>query len=437
MTTLNDNLFSQTYDQILKSQLGSGVPYFQMLGDPIDFVFGTAPVGQTNAQAYQIVSGMPNWSPIGSYASQDGTFYSAYGQVFQRITWKVSPGQEQAQAALKSKVNACSRALSEAETSTAGAYNVAKQNGGAVFQARYPTIQAWLAGPGKSYIKAETVAEEALAAASAQLRSLQKAAQPTTLQEAMAKMEAPAGEPANEPAPDGWTKVQDMGGVVRWRPEFVIGTTGEQWRAQLTSGSQGAFTVGLDASDEQSDLNKSWAGGSASYDAFFWGVDAGGGWEKLDITTNDKSVKAVISVKSSTLVPVSPGPWYDGGFMSNLAKSQAGSGYVLDSPWIASGGPNSMFGASGLLSTRVGQLVVVYQPSFEITMSQATFEEHHEKYEASLGLRIGPFQFGGSGGHESTFTHDTEGKTTFKGGSTSTDPLIIGVAVAFPGVNKP
>jgi len=346
MTTLNDSLFSQTYDQILKSQLGSGLQYFQMLGDPIDFVFGVAPGGQTNAQAYQIVSGMPNWSPIGSYASQDGTFYSAYGQVFQHITWKVSPGQEKAQMDLKSKVNACARALSEAESNTTGAYNVAKQNGGAVFQARYPTVQAWLAGPGKAYAKAEKVAEDALEAASEQLSSLQEAAQPMTLREAQRAMKKPAGEPASAPAPDGWTKVEDMGGVVRWRPEFVIGTTGEQWRAQLTSGSQGAFTVTLDARDEQSDLNKSWAGGSAGYDAVFWGIDAGGGWEKLDLTTNDKSVKALISVKSSTLVPVSPGPWYDGGFMSDLAKSQAGSGWVIDSPWTPSGGQNSMFGAS-------------------------------------------------------------------------------------------
>jgi hypothetical protein len=239
------------------------------------------------------------------------------------------------------------------------------------------------------------------------------------------------------PPAEGWTKVADMGGVIRWKPEFMIGTTGEDWRAKLSSGSQGAFEVELDASDEQGTLSKSWAGASASYESFFWGVDADGSWQKLDLTSNDKSVKATISVKSSTLVTVTPGAWYDGGFMSDLAKSQGGSGYVLEAPWTPKGDTNNMFGAGGLLSTRVGQLVVVYQPSYEITMSQSTFEEHHEEYEASLGFRIGPFHFGGSGGHESGYTHTTEGKTTFKGGSTSSDPLIIGVVVAFPGVNEP
>jgi hypothetical protein len=89
--TLNDNLFAQTYDQIIKSPIGQGLQYFQMLGDPIDFVFGIAPSGQTNAQAYQIVSGMPNWSPIGNYGLQDAAFFNAYNQVFQHITWKLSP----------------------------------------------------------------------------------------------------------------------------------------------------------------------------------------------------------------------------------------------------------------------------------------------------------------------------------------------------------
>jgi hypothetical protein len=50
-------------------------------------------------------------------------------------------------------------------------------------------------------------------------------------------------------------------------------------------------------------------------------------------------------------------------------------------------------------------------------------------------VRIGPFTFGGSGGHTSEFTKSTAMANTFSGSSTSLNPQIIGVIVSFPGTN--
>ena len=80
---------------------------------------------------------------------------------------------------------------------------------------------------------------------------------------------------------------------------------------------------------------------------------------------------------------------------------------------------------------------MVYKPSFDITMSSSTYEKHRQKFDAGGGIRIGPFHFGGSGGHESEYTHSSSTTNTFSGGSTSENPLILGYAVNFPGVDKP
>ena len=229
-------------------------------------------------------------------------------------------------------------------------------------------------------------------------------------------------------------------GILRWQPEWKVDTSGRDWRAALSQGSQGAFSIDLNSADSSEQFTHSFAKGSAGYDTFFWGVSGSGGWEKTDIFNQDSSVKVKITVQSSTRVAVNPGDWYPGGFLSELAKAQQGAtgqGYTIVSPWVAKGGPgsSSLFGQYGLAGTRVAELLVVYKPSFEITMSANTYQQNKQKFEASGGLRIGPFTFGGSGGHESEFTKNTSTANTFKGGSTSEDPQIIGIVVAFPGLN--
>lgn len=435
----NSNLFSQTYNQIIAGALGNSQEYFQMLGDPKTFNWPQAPTGQMAPEAYQIMSGMPQWSPIGSYGSLDAAFVSAYRQVLSHITFKVSADRQNDLAKLQNNVTVAGTAYDKANSDMNQAYLAAKQNGGVVFAARYPGIADWLnSDAGKAFANGTDNAAKNLVLAQDLLLDLQRASMPQTLQAAVDALKVPTGDPASTVAPRGWTKVPDSDGIIRWQPSWTIDTVSQNWRAGLSSGSIGAFTVDLDAADHTSDMSKSWASASAGYDAVFWGISGSGGWEKLDLSTSDQSVKATISVQSSTTVKVDPGDWYDGGFMSDIAKG-GGDGYTMSPPWTAKGnqGSSSLFGQYGLLATRVSELLVVRKPSFEVTMSSATFEQNKQKFEAAAGLRIGPFHFGGSGGHESDYEHSTSSGTTFTGGSTSDDPLILGVVVAFPGVNTP
>jgi hypothetical protein len=433
----NANLLSQTYDQIIKGALGAGQKYFQMLSNPKSFYWDVAPTGQIDPRAYQIMSGMPLWSPIGDFAYADAGFVQAYRNVLSHVTFKVTPDQEQDLKELQNQLTVAGNAVTKANSDMNQAYLTAKQNGGLVFASKYPEITDWISSnEGASYQKQVDNAVANKNRKQDLILELQEASMPATLKDAIAAIKLPDTDPASSTAPRGWTKVPDGSGILRWQPDWQIETSGRNWRAELTRGSQGSFTIELNASDSSSNLENSWAGGSASYNNFFWGVSGSGGWSKMDLTESDKNVKATISVQSSTTVEVTPGAWYDGGFMKDLATG-GGQGYTIASPYHATGGANALFGQGGLLSTRVSSLLVVYKPSFSITMSKSTYNKNVQKFNGSGGFRIGPFQFGGSGGHESTYTHSTSDGTTFTGKSTSDYPLIIGVTVAFPGVDKP
>ncbi len=79
-------------------------------------------------------------------------------------------------------------------------------------------------------------------------------------------------------------------------------------------------------------------------------------------------------------------------------------------------------------------LVVAHQPSFTITMRQNTCNQTKQQFGAATGVRIGPFCFGGSGGHASNTVDKTASNGTFTGKSTATYPVIIGVTLAMPGL---
>lgn len=440
---MNDNsMYNQIYNGVVQGMQLGDVP-FQLIGTPIDFVFPTPPTGQMAPSAYQIVSGMPQWSPVGSYSSKDAKFFDAVKSIFGHVTFKLSPEMQADQERLQSDCTAKSNAVTKANSDMNQAYLSSKQNGGLIFAAKYPDITTWLSNAPEAvaYNNAIANATQAYQRAIDMKLELEKAAMPSALQDAINAMQLPSGDPASVSAPPGWTVVPDGAGILRFQPAWTIGTSGSDWRAQLTQGTPGGFTIELSQADASTSISRSWAGGSAGYQTLFWGVDGGGGWEKTDIFNQDASVRVKITVQSSTRVPVTPGDWYPGGFLADLASSAqgpTGQGYTIVAPWMASGGKGSasLFGQFGIAGTRVAELVVAYKPSFEITMSANTYQQNKQKFEASGGIRIGPFSFGGHGGSESDYTKSTAKANTFSGGSTSEDPQIIGVIVAFPGSNQ-
>lgn len=436
---LNDDLFGQSYTAIQKAVFSNTAANFQMLGAPIAYNFMPAGPNQIDPQTYQIVSQMPVWSALGDFSNNGTTLFSAYRQLLSNVTFKVDPSRQADLQQQQAQINNLQSQLLQAQANATQAYNVAKANGGDLFLAMYPTISAWLSGPGAVYVnqiqELTTAVNKLNNKYANDLADILGGNQ--SLHNALMAIQVPDGTPSSGVAKAGWIAVADSGGVLRWQPEFVISQSPSDVQRTLSQGTIGAFSVSLTSASSSSSLSQSWAGGSASYGGFFWRVGGSGGWEKLDIADDDKSVQVQISVKSSMLVPVNPGVWYDGGFLRNLALNNSASGYQLASGWTATGtGSSVAFGKNGLVSTDVAALVVVYQPSVEVTFSQSTYQRNYQKIQASAGLSIGPFSFGGSGGSVKNYTLSTNGSTTFKASSTSTYPLLIGVGVGFPGIGQ-
>ena len=434
----NQNLFDQTYSQILAKMAGQGVTNFQLLGSPINFSWPVPTTGQSSLAAQQLADMLPKWSPVGSLQPGDASFSSAYKRILNLISFKVSPDKQNNLNDLRDQLTTANNTLQSIIVGMNSTFQTAKQNGGDAFTAMYPGgFPDWVKGPGQTFQQQITTQTKAVNALGDQYSAfLVDFGTDPSLQDDFKLIATPTA-PIGGPAPSGWTKVANSDGSLSWQPVFNFGTTGQDWRAKLSAGSQGGFDITLDASKSSSDMEKSWAGASASYDNWFWGVSGGGSWERLTQVESDSSVTATINVKSSTLVPVTPGAWYDSGLMRNLALNKLGDGVVLVPPWLATGaqGSQCVFGQYGLLATRVNGLVVVYQPSYSISMQSSTYNLFHQKIEAKAGLRIGPFTFGGQGGNEQTKVSTTGNRTTLTSTSTSSDPLIIGVTVAFPGTD--
>ena len=104
-------------------------------------------------------------------------------------------------------------------------------------------------------------------------------------------------------------------------------------------------------------MTNSWAKANASIEQVFWAVEASGGWSKLNIDNSDQSVEAQIDL-TTTFVQVTPGQWYNSGYMKTLA----GQGNFF-SPWTAKGGSSPVFGEDGLLPVMITGLIAAYQPS--------------------------------------------------------------------------
>ncbi len=435
----NQNLFSQSYSEIVRNVIGDGNQYFQMLGEAVSFNWPVAPIGQLSREAYQFMSAAPAYSPIGIFGGVGAsTFFKNYRQIFAHVGFNESPEAQKQLRDLSNQATELQNEITITWTNANTAYNTAKQNGGAVFTAKYPDITAWLAGPGDVYAKEADGLQKAANSVFDQMEALNEAQMPTTLKEALDITKMPTSKPADGNSPRGWTVVQNGAGNLEWQPVFNIATTSRQWRQQLTDGTIGEKTIVLKADKSDSSIEKTWAGGNVGYGNPFWGVYANGGWQRTDISKSDKSVTATINLKSATVVNITPGEWYDGGFLKQIAiNGNKGQGYSILSPYTTTGGSHPLFGKDGLCSTMVTGLVVAYKPSFSIRMKSSTYKMYEEKIEAGGGFRIGPFSFGGHGGSYKQEIETTGNDTIVTGGSTSDDPVIIGVTVGFPGVEKP
>jgi len=89
-----------------------------------------------------------------------------------------------------------------------------------------------------------------------------------------------------------------------------------------------------------------------------------------------------------------------------------------------------MFGEGGVVPAFKTGMLVCYQPTITVSVSQSTYQSFNQQWSAAGGVQVGPFQIGGSGGGATLNWTQTGSSMSMNVASTSNVPLIFGVNLA-------
>lgn len=420
MSDFNSQVWGQFINGVQEAAgQGPAGSQLQVLGAPIPFDWGVSTGNTSPLEYWNFCNQLPKWSAVGGYTPAQGGFVNGYETFLNALK------QDYSQA-LKNQITEAQERL---------AALVSKRNGvvttvGASYK-NYVNNQKQFgipADPYDTWVKTSGFQTQ-LNAASAQIQK-----QNTIIQSLLAQQ--------NRAYANAWAAFSDEKNmriytdasnnlstkrIISWSNNPVAMTQ------KLRSGTLAmGKTIAFSHSTSEYNFTKSWAGASASINYVFWGVSGGGAWSKMNESDNASSYSASITFKNLSMVTVTPDTgWFESGFL----KAQANGPFVDDNTVgfanEATGNKTYFFGGpKAILPSQVTGILVGYQPTCEITMSEKTFHSTYEEVQASGGLRIGPFHFGGSGGHTSSFKKSTSKANTIEGTDTSNVAQIFGVYVA-------
>lgn len=150
---------------------------------------------------------------------------------------------------------------------------------------------------------------------------------------------------------------------------------------------------------------------------------SGKGW--TNVSLQDKQHRLLMTAEAWGRISITPGEWYNSGFVGTKANGPYYTGYSRD----------DFFGPRGLLHSRVAELIVVYKPTLKLTVNgQLSPTGSERRLNLASELRVGPIRLhGGSGTHSPEFrvSTDSAGDSVVSGKSTSSTPFIVAVTVEF------
>ena len=423
MSSPTVNLYGQTYDQIVKNALAGSSKNFQLVYPFQNWTWPPPPKGFIDPQAYRFIGQVPQWSTIGRYEPGASDMHAAYLQVLS-LPNALGDGvnEEQLRKANEHVTRTRNKLMKDNRTADVAYSNYRRTTSPEVPVQDY---DSWLAehwGPTLAADKTAYVAALKTLSLIANQKNpgLKDAVDAATL-------------PGNGDEPKvGFAHVQ-TGTTVREVPNYIFPSP-KEWVNQISSKGGGlGMSIQISASELPSLFSKSWSGGSVGFAVLnFFEVFGGGDWNKLDLETEDPSLKVTINIMAYNKFDVSPDPsWYNAGLLSVLAVKND-----WNPPFSTTGGDGKkpVFGKDGVLPLMVTGLVVGYRPSIEITMSDAAYKKYKERFDACRGIRIGPFEFGGGSGHTEEKWSKNSDNMMFKVDSKAEYPFIMGITVASPGL---
>lgn len=409
----NDKAWGLMYGALVDG-LGVSPDNFQLQYPFSTWDWQVTSIGYTSAAQWDFCSAVPQFSATGSYASAGTAFNDTYGAVLNVVKAHTTD------AALQAELNEANNLLVLATNGYDTIYSQAKnaydiETGGS----NDPTFILWLAGlGGRSWQSKLDAAYKNVQAQQDVYNQLLSETKTPGLNDAISRFHNS----------EYFTKFQDssLGGFPPV-PAYSIGMDSTTWLGKVKSGKGGSSgKIEFSNSQEEYDYKKTWAKGSASVGNFFWSVEVGGSWEKVEEFATDSSLEVTIEFEAWDQINIDAGRWYNGAFVSSIQEGPFIRGY---SPRGAEPGTKAVWGANGIMTIQKVGMIVCYKPKFSITVSDSAFNAFSEKWKVASAIRVGPFSFSGGGGSNSSGWIADSATKTFSGESTSETPLILGVNI--------
>lgn len=414
----NDKSWSLMYRAIIDG-IGADPKNFQLIYPFTTWDWPVVPNGYTSAAQWDFTASVPQWSATGNYDSAGTAFNDTYGQMLNVV--KADTKDPKLEADIATARNVLGLATNNYDTIYAQAQSAYKAETGG---SNNPTFTEWLGSfSGRSWAVRLDSAYKEVQAAQRVLNQLLAETTTPGLKESQERL-------INK---DYYTKYQ--GGALSTFPEvpaYSIGMDATTWLNKVKAGTGGSSgTVSFSNSQSRYDYKNTWAKGSASVGSFFWAVNVGGSWQRIDEFASDASLEVTVSFQAWDQISVAAGRWYNGAFVSSVEQGPFIRGY---SP-RGGNDTKAVWGDGGIMSVQKVGMLVCYKPSFSIKVSSSTFTSFLETWKVSGGLRIGPFEMSGGGGSTSSGWKANSATQTFTGTSTAEAALIMGVNIRL--INPP
>jgi hypothetical protein len=411
-TDINDKAWNHLYGAIIDG-LGVSPQNFQLIYPFTTWDWPITPTGYTSAAQWDFCSSVPQFSATGQYTSAGTAFNDAYGSMLNIVSAattdpKLAAEIEQARNMLQLATNNYDVIYAQSQA----AY--VKETGGS----NMPVFTEWLGGlSGRTWkVQLDSAWTNVLAQQGVYNQLLSETTTPG-LKDAQARLIST----------DYYTKFQDptLAGFPLV-PAYSISMDATTWLNKVKAGTGGSSgQIGFENSQAQYDYSKTWAKGSASVGNFFWSVNVGGSWERIDEFESDSSLKVQINFVAWDQITIQANRWYNGAFVTAIKEGPFIRGYSA----YGDDGSKAVWGEKGIMSVQKVGMLVCYKPSFTISVSESSFKSFSEKWSVSAGLRIGPFSFGGGGGSASSGWKADSATKTFSGTSTAETALIMGLNI--------
>lgn len=174
------------------------------------------------------------------------------------------------------------------------------------------------------------------------------------------------------------------------------------------------------------DSSSSYWGGSGSY-GFFCRGSAGGSSSHIDWHSSD--FKLVMKAKAIEKFTLMPDGWFSGDLIKLFKDGPFVKGSVADVAYKA----GNLWHRNGMLSLRTASLVLIYEPSIELTISKQDYERNTSEWHASGGFSVGCFSFGANAGGSHEDVKYDAASSTIRATDTTGMPKILAVSTdVFP-----